>query len=147
MRAACLLHHPEGANLGARHLTISTAGVTPGVERSIADALGEELGVTRYADSRGRPKSVRYFAMRPLAGAFRPHDEVDEIAWLPTEAIRTKLTYERDHSLVEGVQEPVPPLAFVRHATAGHRHRWEHDDNWRPFDERGRIGCSREGSR
>ena len=32
IRAARILHHPEGLNMGARHITISTAGVIPGIE-------------------------------------------------------------------------------------------------------------------
>jgi 8-oxo-dGTP diphosphatase len=108
-------------------------------ETGIRCALGDDLGVTEYSDSRGRPKTVRYFAMRPLAGAFRPHKEVDEIVWLPREAATRQLTYERDHFLIQSVPEPVPPMAFVRHATAGHRHRWEEDDNVRPLDDRGLV--------
>ncbi|MCC5816549.1 MAG: 23S rRNA (adenine(2503)-C(2))-methyltransferase RlmN [Leptospira sp.] len=35
MRAATILHHPEAWNLGAKRITISTAGVVPGIHRYI----------------------------------------------------------------------------------------------------------------
>jgi 8-oxo-(d)GTP phosphatase len=107
-------------------------------ETGIRCALGEEIGVTEYADSRSRAKIVRYFAMRPLAGAFRPHDEVDELAWLSREAARDRLTYGRDRHLIDRVPAVKPPLYFVRHASAGKRGAWRGDDRLRPLDERGR---------
>ena len=102
-------------------------------------SLGVELGVTRYVDSRGRDKSVRYFAMHPLAGRFRPHAEVDEIAWLPPDEARRRLTYLRDVGLVEHALAVPPPLYLHRHASAGERARWRGDDELRPLDERGRL--------
>jgi 8-oxo-dGTP pyrophosphatase MutT (NUDIX family)/phosphohistidine phosphatase SixA len=109
-------------------------------ETGIVCALGDELGITQYEDGRGRPKTVRYFAMRPLAGAFRPHNEVDEIAWLAPEAARERLTYDRDRPFVGLAPAPRPPLAFVRHASAGHRESWPgEDDTLRPLDPRGRA--------
>jgi 8-oxo-dGTP pyrophosphatase MutT (NUDIX family) len=66
--------------------------------------LGEELPGTAYVDSRGRPKTVRYWAMRPRRGAFAAHDEVDEIRWLPLgEALRT-ISYERDRDVLRAAR-------------------------------------------
>jgi 8-oxo-dGTP diphosphatase len=62
--------------------------------------LEVELGRTTYVDPKGRPKIVRYFAMRPLDGAFAPHREIDEIEWLPVSKAATRLTYERDRELL-----------------------------------------------
>ena len=35
-----------------------------------------------YRDAQGRPKGVRWWLMRPVAGEFEPTDEVDELRWL-----------------------------------------------------------------
>lgn len=107
-------------------------------EAGILCSLGEELGVTSYMDGRGRDKTVRYFAMRPLAGRFHPHAEVDEIAWLPQAEARRRLTYGRDFDLVGRAIAFAPPLYLHRHASAGDRARWRGDDELRPLDERGR---------
>ena len=63
--------------------------------------LGRELPSTSYQDAKGRPKSVRYWAMRPLAGAFRPHREVDEVRWLPPGGARDLLTHEHDLAVLD----------------------------------------------
>jgi 8-oxo-dGTP diphosphatase len=68
--------------------------------------LGPELGDTRYRDSRGREKLVRYWVMPApedadvaVAGAV-PNGEVDELRWLaPAEAARL-LTYVHDRELL-----------------------------------------------
>jgi 8-oxo-dGTP diphosphatase len=39
--------------------------------------------------------------MRPLEGGFEPHDEVDELRWLPAKKAVKKLTYDHDKELVE----------------------------------------------
>ena len=57
-------------------------------------------GCTAYVDRRGRDKIVCYWLMRPVAGEFRPTDEVDETRWLPVQdAVRT-LTYPVDRALL-----------------------------------------------
>jgi 8-oxo-dGTP diphosphatase len=59
-----------------------------------------ELPGSRYRDARGRQKVVRYWAMRPLAGEFTPHDEVDEARWLPLAEAEPTLSYERDRAVL-----------------------------------------------
>ena len=69
-------------------------------ETGLRCSLGPELASTSYTDSRGRPKVVRYWLMRPESGEFEPTDEVDEIAWLnPDEAVE-RLSYDRDRKLL-----------------------------------------------
>lgn len=69
-------------------------------ETGLRCALGAELADTSYVDGQGRPKRVRYWAMRPLAGAFAPHDEVDEIRWLPPPTAAVALSYARDREVL-----------------------------------------------
>jgi len=83
-------------------------------ETGLACELGPELAATSYTDSRGRAKAVRYWAMRPVAGRFEPHAEVDEVRWLPPAEARATLSYECDRavlaSLAAALDEGSAPL-------------------------------------
>ena len=70
-------------------------------ETGLRCELLEEVGATSYRDGRGRPKVVRYWRMRAVAGEFTPHDEVDEIRWETPEGAARLLSWERDLSLLE----------------------------------------------
>jgi 8-oxo-(d)GTP phosphatase len=104
-------------------------------ETGLRASLGVELPSTRYRDSHGRDKVVRYWTMRPESGSFEPHGEVDAIEWTPIADARAKLSYERDIEVLRAVP---PPLLVFRHAAAGDRDAWEGDDACRPLDKRGR---------
>jgi 8-oxo-dGTP pyrophosphatase MutT (NUDIX family)/phosphohistidine phosphatase SixA len=104
-------------------------------ETGIRAVLGAELPSSRYRDSHGRDKVVRYWTMRPQSGSFDPHAEVDEILWAPLDAAATRLSYARDLEVLRALP---PPLLVIRHASAGERANWDGDDARRPLDERGR---------
>jgi len=70
-----------------------------------------ELPSTRYRDSLGRDKRVRYWAMQPVGGAFEPHDEVDELVWLPPREARRRLSWERDDPVVRAFGHARPSRA------------------------------------
>lgn len=74
-------------------------------ETGLRCALGIELPTTTYLTGSGRRKLVRYWAMRPIAGAVGPRNEVDEVRWVGLEAATALLTYPRDRTLL---------LAFMR---------------------------------
>ena len=67
--------------------------------------LGRELPSSHYRDQKGRPKVVRYWTMRPLDGAFRPHDEVDDARWLPLADADAELSYDRDREILHAFAE------------------------------------------
>ncbi len=69
-------------------------------ETGMRCAIDGELPSTSYVDQKGRPKLVRYFAMRPLSGSFEPHVEVDEIRWVAPAVAASLLSYERDRALL-----------------------------------------------
>jgi 8-oxo-dGTP diphosphatase len=69
-------------------------------ETGLRCELGAELPSTQYTDSRGRPKRVRWWRMEPVAGAFAPTDEVDEIRWSTASEAAELLSYERDQALL-----------------------------------------------
>lgn len=68
-------------------------------ETGLACELGAELAEVRYVDHKGRPKVVRYWAMRPVGGSFSPNDEVDEVRWLSPESAADLLSYPHDREL------------------------------------------------
>jgi 8-oxo-dGTP pyrophosphatase MutT (NUDIX family) len=73
-------------------------------ETGLRCELEEELASTSYVDSRGRPKVVRYWAMRPLDGTFAPGGEVDAIRWVGLEDAESILTWERDLDVLRSVR-------------------------------------------
>jgi 8-oxo-dGTP diphosphatase len=68
-------------------------------ETGLRCELGEEVGRTRYVDSHGRNKEVRYFRM---SGGGEPvaQNEVDEVRWAPLDEAPALLSYERDRVLL-----------------------------------------------
>jgi 8-oxo-dGTP diphosphatase len=72
-------------------------------ETGLRCELLEEIGETSYIDSKGRPKTVRYWRMRPLAGEFEPQAEVDEIRWEMPDDAADLLTWSRDLPLLDGL--------------------------------------------
>jgi len=67
--------------------------------------LGRELPSSHYRDQKGRPKVVRYWTMRPIDGAFHPHEEVDDVRWLPLADADAELTYDRDREILHAFAE------------------------------------------
>jgi 8-oxo-dGTP pyrophosphatase MutT (NUDIX family) len=65
-------------------------------ETGLVCELIEELDSSSYVDSSARPKLVRYWLMRPVAGRLRPTGEVDEARWVPIDEAKAKLTHDRD---------------------------------------------------
>jgi 8-oxo-dGTP diphosphatase len=65
-------------------------------ETGLRCELGAELAGTMYRDRKLRPKLVRYWAMRPVAGDAVAQHEVDEVAWMRLDHAAGRLSYERD---------------------------------------------------
>ena len=65
-------------------------------ETGLVCELGAELPSTSYEDGQGRPKGVRYWRMRAVAGELAYLHEVDEASWLAPADAAELLTYERD---------------------------------------------------
>jgi 8-oxo-dGTP diphosphatase len=72
-------------------------------ETGLRCELEDELPQTRYVDSKGRPKRVRWWRMRPVSGAFAPTDEIDELRWLEPHDASSLLSYERDRELLDAL--------------------------------------------
>ena len=72
-------------------------------ETGLRCRLCEELPSATYLDGRGRPKLVRYWQMKRLAGVLRPTSEVDAAEWLAVADARKRLSSERDRDLLEAL--------------------------------------------
>lgn len=70
-------------------------------ETGLRCRLDRELATTRYRDARGRPKTVRYWLMTPVAGALAAANEIDDARFVPVAAASGLLTYERDRELLD----------------------------------------------
>jgi 8-oxo-dGTP diphosphatase len=76
-------------------------------ETGLRCRLEREVATTRYRDSRGRPKTVRYWLMIPIAGELAPANEIDDARFVPVVEARVLLTYARDSELL-GMLDDVP---------------------------------------
>lgn len=76
-------------------------------ETGLRCEAGVELPSVSYTDSAGRPKTVRYWVMRPVADIAAGQHEVDEVLWLPLPEAKRQLTYEHDRRLLD----QLPPLS------------------------------------
>lgn len=74
-------------------------------EAGVRCVIGPALPSTHYVDSRGRSKVVRWWAMdlADATGEAGAHNEVDEIVWLSAGAARARLSYDRDHPLLDAL--------------------------------------------
>ena len=116
-----------------------------GAVREIAEETGyrvtieRPLGEVNYLKD-GRPKVVRYWAMRAEGGIFTPSREVDELRWLPVPEAMRLITVDRDRELLKTFSSGPPStkaILMVRHGTAGNRSDWDVPDAKRPLDEGG----------
>jgi 8-oxo-dGTP diphosphatase len=74
-------------------------------ETGLRCELGPELPSTHYRDARLRAKTVRYWAMRPLEGAFEPHAEIDAVRWVEPQAAERLLSWPRDLRVLRALVE------------------------------------------
>ncbi|MGH9084401.1 MAG: NUDIX domain-containing protein, partial [Acidimicrobiales bacterium] len=79
-------------------------------ETGLRCRIGQELHEVRYRDRKGRAKRVRYWAMEPVDGAFRPNAEVDEVRWVGAESVSVVLSYPWDASVVADLCEVLSPV-------------------------------------
>ena len=94
-------------------------------ETGFAVELGIPLPTQTYKVE-GKLKDSHYWVGRLLSGEFVPNDEVDEIAWLPFDQAKAKLTYEHDHEVLAAAANAIPTVAFaiLRHTQSVKRVEW-----------------------
>jgi 8-oxo-dGTP pyrophosphatase MutT (NUDIX family) len=77
-------------------------------ETGVDCELGRELPSTSYRDRKGRSKTVRYWAMRPLGGEPVPSREVDELRWATLDEAERLLTHDHDGGVLRAFGEGEP---------------------------------------
>jgi 8-oxo-(d)GTP phosphatase len=121
-------------------------------ETGLRCVLERPIGRIHYVDRRGRPKTVRYWLMRPISGSFTPSDEVDELRWLSLDQAEAIFSYAHDRWLLQRFAHLATsmhpglgrsslgsvPVYLVRHAKAGNRGEWAKPDHLRPLSENGK---------
>ena len=70
-------------------------------ETGLRCRLARDLGFSTYSDSRGRPKTVRYWKMTRVDGELAAAHEVDEARWVALDDAAGLLTYERDREVLD----------------------------------------------
>ena len=114
-------------------------------ETGFSAAAGRTLGVSRYRVlDRGRDveKTVQWWAMRAVDGAFVPSAEVDALRWLSLPSALARVTSGYDCGPLQAFAEEPPEtttVLLVRHASAGTSEQWAGDDDERPLDDRGQA--------
>jgi 8-oxo-dGTP pyrophosphatase MutT (NUDIX family)/phosphohistidine phosphatase SixA len=144
----CLVHRPryDDWSLPKGKLAAGEPALT-GALREVEEETGTagipqlRLPDVDYVLPGGRPKNVAYWLMLAASdGPVQDVDEVDELAWLPIERARERLTYADERNLLDQVAS-LPPvtsvIALVRHAHAGERKKWTGRDALRPIDPEG----------
>lgn len=105
--ALTILNNPEGLGIGARHITVSTVGIIPGMR-----ALAARPEQFRLALSLHSPESDARLALMPIEKKY-PLAEVLEAA----KAFRKRVTFE--YVLIAGANDrPADADALARHARA-----------------------------
>jgi len=138
---------PKGKLDPDEHI-VTTAVREVAEETGLDIRLGPPLSTQHYPVRNGRlaTKVVHYWVGRVVGdddvSSYRPNDEIDEVAWLPIDAARERLTYQYDRDTLaesESVRKKSHPLVILRHARARSRRSWRGDDRGRTLTEAGQF--------
>lgn len=113
--------------------------------REVGEEIGSRVTVSRRITRISYPvpgarKTVTFWVMRHLGGAFEADEEVDEILWAPVKAARSRLTHKIERRVLdEFAAVPIPDctILLVRHAKAGKSSEWPGPDDLRPLEPSG----------
>lgn len=118
-------------------------------ETGLSIVLGAPLGTVEYTMPGGREKIVYYWAAEVSDQAiaestFKANAEIAAVEWLPLKAARARLSYERDHDVLDRFAERVSagtvrtfPIIALRHGKAVPPTSWDGPDATRPLLHRG----------
>ena len=97
LKSVRILNHPDGLNIGARRITLSTSGVIPGIRRLAGEGIQVELSVSLHA-----PNSETRRRLMPIENKFPMDDLLQECAKYTAQTKR-HITFE--YTLVKGVND------------------------------------------
>ncbi|MEO6512714.1 MAG: NUDIX domain-containing protein [Nocardioides sp.] len=120
-----------------------------GEESGVRIRLGSPLSPQRYPNG-NRMKTVSYWHGRVVGdhdvGGYLVNDEIDDVAWVPLDKARRRLTYRFDkHTLDEALESEwrTRALVVLRHGQAYSRKAWRKDDRRRPLLSTGKHQVER----
>ncbi len=96
-KAVRILNMPEGLNLGARHMTISTVGLVPGILRLAEEPLQVNLAISLHA-----PNNAMRLRTMPVT---RKYPIEDVLAACQTYAARTNRQVTFEYVLLAGIND------------------------------------------
>ena len=119
--------------------------------REVGEELGSRVAVGRRLsrisyDYDDVHKTVAFWSMRHVGGAFEANDEVDEVQWVSPKAAAAHLSYDIERGVMDEFTDlPIADstVVLVRHAKAGKRTEWRGDDHERPLENTGRSQADR----
>lgn len=132
---------PKGKAQAGEH-TVTTAEREVGEETGYVVEFGDRLPTVSYGLRGGDIKVVDYWSMRCAGGEFTANDEVDAITWLTVpDALERASNDDARTTIAAFAAQPrtTSTVLLVRHARAGKKATWRHDDRLRPLDHHGRI--------
>ena len=97
LKSVRILNHPDGLNIGARRITLSTSGVIPGIRRLAGEGLQVELSVSLHAPN---PELRR--TLMPIENKY-PMDALLRECADYTAKTKRHITFE--YTLVKGVND------------------------------------------
>jgi len=97
MAAVRIMLDPEGLGISAKHVTLSTSGIVPGIERLAQEKVRPKLAISLNASNDGLRSEVM-----PLNRKWNLQDVMDAARAFPLRA-RERLTFE--YVLLEGVND------------------------------------------
>jgi 23S rRNA (adenine2503-C2)-methyltransferase len=86
--AAALLNHSDGINIGARHITISTAGILPGIKKFIDEKQRYRLAISLNSSNQKHREKIM-----PIAKKYNLDDLIDA-AWTYYNSTKNFVTFE-----------------------------------------------------
>ncbi|WP_408898079.1 NUDIX hydrolase [Nocardioides sp. R1-1] len=111
--------------------------------------LGPPLPSQRYPVGQ-RTKTVHYWTGRVVGdddvAAYRPNDEIDEVAWVPVAEAPGRLTYEHDRETLARalrVRRRTHAVVVLRHGQARARSAWRGPDSGRTLVKVGELDADR----
>jgi len=106
LKSADILNHPDGINLGARHITISTAGIIPGIERFTKDGKRYKLAISLNGSSQ-----EQRFETMPIAKKYPMKDLIASVRGYYNET-RNYVTFE--YVLLSGINDSIIDAELIK---------------------------------
>ena len=110
LQAVRRLNHPDGFGIGARHITISTVGVVPGIRRLAREPLQVGLAVSLHAPDDALRRQLVPTARQPIAAILAACNDY---------AAATGRRYSVEYALIDEVNDDIGLAAALSELLRG----------------------------